>query len=700
MPCHPVRTLRLLWVYQPMRYWSSRFRLFIAVVLFSHASARRLGAFLALSCLVGFSQDCRHIAAQAASTTMVAETPPPISKPEPPALYTQHIEQEGIAVDLRIDRLMPKERQTPDFQQGDSISVRFTVSDTATKTPLGGAYPAAWMDLLPVREDTSPVQCASKIKHFASGSIFSQAEIDMTVYYVLALNADPTITVVNPRFGFGGSQLLALVKLNSPGEDWVLSADQNRLFVSMPESNQVVVVETPSWRVMANLEVGPRPGRLVLQPDGAYLWVGSNAARAGSTHSAASGVTVIRTRDLSVVARIPTGSGDHDITLSPDNRYAFVTNTDAGTVSVIDVRTLQKVTDVKTGTTPLSIAYSSLADAAYVIDPQDGTIVAIDGKRHTIRTTMSAKPGLRQIDFAPGDRLGFVMNPLEDRVYILDAALNRIIQTGAIKLGPDQVAFTDELAHIRLRDGEDVIMIPLDEVGVEGRPIPVVDFPGGQHPLGHTSRPSLANAIVQASGRSAVLVANPKDKAIYYYEEGMAAPMGNFSNYGREPRAVMVVERNLQERAPGVYEIAVQLQNPGEYDIAFLLDSPRVVHCFKFRVAPAPRSASAQPTELIQVAPMHEGETIQVGQKIRLPFTVLDTVTHTPRTDLADLQVLIFSPGVWQGREIARHEGEGVYTVHFTPPGAGYYTVHVSCASQGFKHTQVLVLTAKKSSGE
>lgn len=680
-----------------MRYSSPRFGLCIAAGLASRSCAGWLGVCLALglACLASCSRDTHLPDDQATDPPNAIKTSPPIGTPQPSALYTRRIEQKGIAVELSISRLLPTERRTPDFQQGDTISVRFSISDTATHTPIGGAFPAAWMDLLPGQENTSPIQCAGKIKRFASGSIFSQAEIDMTVYYVLALNAGPTISVVDPRFGFGGSQLLALVSLTSPGEDWVLSDDQNFLFVSLPESNQVAVVETASWKVIANLEVGPQPGRLALQPDEAYLWVGYNAARAGETDSAASGVTVIRTQDLSVVAQIPTGRGDHDITLSPDNRYAFVTNTAAGTVSVIDVRTLQKVTDVQTGTTPLSIAYSSLADAAYVIDPQDGTIVVIDGKQHTIRATMPARPGLRHIDFAPGERLGFVVNPFKDHVYILDAALNRIIQTGVIKLGPDQVSFTDDLAYIRLRDGEDVMMIPLDEVGIEGRPIPVVDFPGGQHPLGHMSRPSLAKTIVQASGGAGVLVTNPKDEAIYYYEEGMAAPMGNFSNYGREPRAVMVVERNLQEHTPGVYETAVQLQRPGEYDIAFLLDSPRIVHCFDFRVAPDPRPTPDQPLDRLQVKTMHPGDTLQVGHQVRLPFTVLDTATNTPRTDLADLQVLIFSPGVWQAREFAKHEGQGVYAVDFTPPAAGYYTVHVSSASQGLQYQQELILTAK-----
>jgi len=49
------------------------------------------------------------------------------------------------------------------------------------------------------------------------------------------------------------------------------------------------------------------------------------------------------------------------------------------------------------------------------------------------------------------------------------------------------------------------------------------------------------NAVVQAPrARTRVLVANPMDKSVYYYKEGMAAPMGNFSNYGRQPRALLV----------------------------------------------------------------------------------------------------------------------------------------------------------------
>ena len=47
---------------------------------------------------------------------------------------------------------------------------------------------------------------------------------------------------------------------------------------------------------------------------------------------------------------------------------------------------------------------------------------------------------------------------------------------------------------------------------------------------------------------------------VYYYKEGMAAPMGSFSNYGRRPRAVRVVDRSLREQSPGIYRTEARLR--------------------------------------------------------------------------------------------------------------------------------------------
>ena len=585
--------------------------------------------------------------------------------------------QGGVALELAVESLASGTGAAAELREGDA-AVRFRLFDAATGTPLAGAYPSAWMDLLPAGE-SADAHCVQKVEEFLGGSLFSRPAVDLNVYYVLALNQDATITVVDPLFGFGGTKLLALVELDSPGEDWALSTDRGRLFVSMPESNRVAVVDTASWKKVASLDAGPRPGRVALQPDGAYLWVALDGP-------GGAGVAAIDTRSLAVAARIPTGRGRHDLALSDDNRFAFVTNRDEGTVSVIDVAKLARVRDVETGAAPASVAFSAQARAAYVTSEEGGTItvVPIPGQGAAQGTRIAAEPGLGAIRFAPGGRLAFVLNPLRNRLYILDSASGRIVQKADVEGGPDQVTFSQDLAYLRQRRSDTVLMVPLSEIGKEGAPVPAVDFTGGQNPLGKVSRPSPADSIVRAPGATAVLVANPADGAIYYYKEGMAAPMGSFTNYGRQPRAVLVVDRSLKERTPGSYETVARLPQPGRYRVAFFLDAPRTIRCFEVNVAADPVLAEKRRREQpVKVEPRIPSQALQAGEAAPLRFRLTDPITGQPREGLTDVQVLVFlASGTWHQRQWARGLGDGVYEIEFVPPASGTYNVAVESLSQ------------------
>jgi YVTN family beta-propeller protein len=349
--------------------------------------------------------------------------------------------REGIAIDFGMEAVNPEKRSQNAFQEGDTVQFRFSFTDTTTGTPLSGVYPGAWMDFRPADEETNDEMCQLKVEAFVGGSLLAQPELDLNIYYVLALNNDPSITVVDPLFGFGNTKLLDMVMLKSPGEDWVLTPDQGTLFVSMPELDQVAVADTDSWNVVANLDVGPRPSRVALQPDARFLWVGYDEAEPGAGQS---GVSVIDASEFTLVKHIPTGKGHHEIAFSDNDRYAFITNERSGTLSIIDIQSLEKIKDVPTGEKPVSVAFSSLSQTVYVVNQGDGSIVAVDAARHEVVARIEAEPGLGQIKFAPGDRLGFVVNPEHDLVHILDASLNRIIQTGDMEDEPEQIAFSDE----------------------------------------------------------------------------------------------------------------------------------------------------------------------------------------------------------------------------------------------------------------
>lgn len=598
-----------------------------------------------------------------------------------PAAGASGAVRQGIAVDFSLEPAGPAPAEGHGLREDEAARLRFTVRDAATGTPVAGGSPAAWMERL--AEGKSAAEgCTARVQSFLAGNVFDQPELDLNAYYVLALNDDASISVVDPRFGFGGSKLLTMIQLASPGEDWALAAGRGRLFVSLPEANRVAVIDTASFRVIANLDVGGRPGRLALQPDGAYLWV---AVEGHPEVGAGAGtVAAIDPGELRVAARLPTGRGRHDLALSGDGRFVLVSNRQGRSLTVIDARRLARVADVALEAPPAAIAWSAAARAAYVASEEAGTIVAVDPERRRVVARLQAEPGLAALRFAPGGRFGFVVNPRRNRVLVLDAALNRLVQSSGVEEAPDQVTFTDHLAYIRHRGSETVLMIPIDKIGSEGQPLPLVDFPAGQHALGQVSRPSLADSIVAAPGGASVLVANPADRAIYFYKEGMAAPMGSFSNYGREPRAVLVDDRSLRERAPGSYETVARLQAPGRYRVAFFLDAPRAIHCFEAAVAPDPRREEQRLRERPAVVErLFAPSPVAPGEKVELRFRLRDPGSGRPEEGLTDVSVLIYqAAGGWHARQWARAAGEGIYAVDFVPPEAGSYYVAVECRSR------------------
>lgn len=595
---------------------------------------------------------------------------------------TQKIEREGVEVEFTIEPIEEAGKPS-ELMEAKEAAVRFTIKDKATKTPLSGVKPSVWLTQRG-EGDIDQKMCREKVQSFLQGSLRSRPDVDLNVYYVLALNEEANISVIDPLLGFGSSKLLTLVMLKSPGEDWAQKSRDERLFVSMPLVNQVAVVDTSTWKTITNIDTGTKPTRVRLQPDERYLWIGNDADQQN-------GVTVIDTTTLKVVARLATGKGHHEIDFSNDNRFAFVTNQDDGTLSIIDIQKLAKVTDLKTGASASSITFSTLGNALYVLNAAEGGITVVDARSRQIATRIQTKPGIKNLRFAPGGRWGFVPNPVENVVYVFDASTNRLAHTIGVEKGPDQIAFTDTFAYVRSTGSNEVSMIRLSTLS--GQP-DMVKFPGGQNaPSDEPVEASLADVMVPAPEGDSVLVANPADRVIYYYSEGMAAPMGSFQNYRRQPRALMVVDRSLREITSGVYSTTTRLPKSGIYDVAFLLDSPRITHCFEAEAKPNP-DVSHEKQVALRVEYLNKDQQLRAGENYKLRFKLIDTATSKAKSDLKDVRVLTFlSSATWQKRDFARSVGDGVYELDINVPQTGVYFVFVESRSQGVNFRQLPHLT-------
>jgi YVTN family beta-propeller protein len=592
---------------------------------------------------------------------------------------------EGISIEFSVE---PARSKKP--TAGEDATVRFKISGTNGRVPLSNLRPVAWIDQRASNQVSDARVCREKVQSFLQSSFTKRPTVDLNAYFILALNNEPNISVIDPLSGFGGSKLYTLVVLKSPGADWVLSSDNKRLYVSMPAVNQVAVIDVPSWKVIANVDAGATPSRLVLQHDGHYLWVGND----GSVENE-SGVTVIDTVAMKPVRHIHTGLGHHEIALNDDDTVAFVTNRETGTVSVIDVRKFEEVKKIGAGLKPVSLAYSALSKAVYIAYEGDGAIAVIGGAKHDVLARLESEPGLRSIRISPDGRYGFALNPSKNTVQVIDLSSNRVIHSVVAGEGADQITFSSQFAYVRSAGSEFVSMIRLADLGKEAS---VTRFPAGQKAPAEARTSSLADAIVPAPEDGAVLVANPADKMIYYYTEGMAAPMGSFQNYKRDPRALLVLDNSLRETQRGVYTTTLRVNGPGFYDVVFLLDSPRLINCFDLAVAENPE-APAKPETAFKIDPMAKNALAKVGERFELRFRLVETKTGNPKKDLDDVRVLVFlAPGIWQQREEAKSVGEGIYEMSFVPPNPGVYYVFVQSASLGleFNHATPLTLSAIK----
>lgn len=624
-----------------------------------------------------------------AGSVSAENTPiPKASAPERTEPLVQEIEQLGVVVKCIVTPKTDRE-DLGTIHAGDDVEVRFEISDTTTGSPWANLSPAAWIHEQPA-DGTGT--CERKIGSFLEGTLSTQAEFDLNVFYVLALNEDSSITVVDPLFSYGGTRLLAMIRLSSPGEDWLLNPDQRYLYVTTPLVNQVAVIDTASWEVIHRIDVGVQPTRIRLQPDGKYLWVSCVSISADGSHGE---VVVIDAETWQVTERISIGSGHHDVAFSADSIHAYVSNDETATLTIVDVQTLKSIRSMDVGKSAGGLVYSPVSQCAYVVDGATGTVVAVDGRSHEVVARIAAEPGLGTIRLAPGGRFVFVANMLEDTVDVIDVASNKLIQTADVGPQPDQISFSLNMAYVRSRGSELILMIPLDHVGGNGR-LSVVDFSGGFAPFGLSANRSLADGIAQGPSGVAVVVGNPVDKAIYYYREGMAAPMGEFSNYGREPRAVLVVDRSLHETSPGVYTTRVNLNRSGSFDLAFLLDSPRVIHCFDLQVEDAPGSPARQHANAVRIKPNADRREVTVGETVTLRFEVTDSATGEPRGGIQDVGVVAFTPENWQQRYWATDVKDGVYEVTFVPPHAGvYYTFcQIPSLSMQYRDSPSLVVTA------
>lgn len=160
------------------------------------------------------------------------------------------------------------------------------------------------------------------------------------------------------------------------------SRDGKKLFASNIGSNTVSILEPTadgSWNQQL-VKVGRGPEGLDLTPDGSVLW---------AAHSRDGGISIIDTDTGKVVRTVDAGTQrSNRVKITPDGRYALVSDLAAGNLLVFDAHTFKEVKRLNLGPTTTGILIAPDGATAYVAVSGSNCVAVIDLKTLSIARTL------------------------------------------------------------------------------------------------------------------------------------------------------------------------------------------------------------------------------------------------------------------------------------------------------------------------
>lgn len=607
-------------------------------------------------------------------------------------VFQRQLKEQGLAIDFSLSPFSPSSSTSQAaLKAQEPLQANLIFTDQTTGLPRGDVRPKAWLSLRRSNQVSGELSCRDKIKGYLQGTLSGRADIDLNSYLVLVLNHDHSISYINPQVGLNTSKLERLITLPGQGREWVLSPNQQWLYVTIPEKSAVAVVRTDTAEVAKILSTGDdtTPSRLALQPDGRRLWVGLD-------HS--STVMVVDTRTHQTLKSIEIGVGLHTLAFSSDNRYVAVTNTTDDTVTLLGVNDLAVIATLPTSHTPVALAYSRASGFFYAVGINGGAVTVIDPQARQVVATIPMKAGIVALRFEPEGRIGLAVNQVEGTISTLDALTGQVLATVPVVKEPDQVTFSHRFAYVRGIGSDKFSLIDLNLLRKGS--LAVTDIQAGHiFPQTAPSDLNVADMIVPTPDGHGAWIAHAPEQTLYYYMEGMMVPMGTLQTYQRRPHAILILNRSLIQTDPGHYESVLMFQRGGSYDLHLLTENPPAVVCVPLRVSASSSSTGVASTERIQIQRLFDNKPIPTGKSVLLRFKILDLATNQPVKELTDVQVLFFEPpGTWQRRVEARSLGDGIYeaTQVFPHPGQFRVTVQIPSLHMAFDPKSATTLTVRR----
>jgi PQQ-dependent catabolism-associated beta-propeller protein len=222
-----------------------------------------------------------------------------------------------------------------------------------------------------------------------------------------------------------------LLKSGSDPEQFDLSHDGKRLFISNEDAGTLTVVGIASGAVEATVPVGKEPEGVRLTPDGRWIVVTSETGNA---------IYAIDAHTLKMVKSVPVGKRPRDVAFTPDGRTAYVSGEfDASvyTTTLPDLGSATKLLQLRPEAKPMGVVFDAAQKRLFVSTGRGGTIAVVSlesGPKLVTEIQVGARPWGIALSH-DGKRL-YSANGSSNDVTIIDTSTLQVVKKVAVGKSP------------------------------------------------------------------------------------------------------------------------------------------------------------------------------------------------------------------------------------------------------------------------
>ena len=152
----------------------------------------------------------------------------------------------------------------------------------------------------------------------------------------------------------GNTAVISKMKYSNVKPTWVIPhPSKNVIYIAGNGSNEIIEVDSDSWRVSKRIKTGKGPYNVEISPDGKYMIATLKSIGSTGIWDLDSGKLLSEVKNSTSVS--------HGIAISPDSKYAFISvegiGGEPGIVDVIDIKSQTLIDNVEIGKQAGGIAF-------------------------------------------------------------------------------------------------------------------------------------------------------------------------------------------------------------------------------------------------------------------------------------------------------------------------------------------------------